>query len=183
MLNVFITTDVEIWCNGWDNLDEKFQEAFQSCIYGVTIKGNYGLPVQLKMLQDYGLLGIFFVEPLFATRFGEQPLTDINGLINDAKQEIQLHLHTEWVDKSLEPIIQNGSIKRQHLSYYSLEEQKILIKKGSTLLNNNGCSNIQAFRAGNFGANLDTLTALEYNNIYIDSSYNYTLSACKIVTA
>ena len=50
MLNVFITVDVEVWCDGWDQLDAKFSDAFQRYIYGRTAHGNYGLPYQLQLL-------------------------------------------------------------------------------------------------------------------------------------
>jgi len=33
-------------------------------------------------------------------RFGSQPLEEIVGLIREGVQEIQLHMHTEWVGES-----------------------------------------------------------------------------------
>ena len=47
MLDVFITVDVEVWCDGWNDLDTKFPNAFKRYIYGPTSGGNYGLPYQL----------------------------------------------------------------------------------------------------------------------------------------
>ena len=70
MMDVFLTVDVEVWCDGWDDIDAKFPDAFQRYIYGPTSRGDYGLPYQLRQLQDHGLTGVFFVEPLFSTRFG-----------------------------------------------------------------------------------------------------------------
>lgn len=99
-MNVFFTVDVEVWCDGWNDLDSRFPEAFQRYIYGPTSKGRYGLPHIVDVLNQHGLNGVFFVEPLFASRFGIQPLQEIVGLLNDAGQEIQLHMHTEWVDES-----------------------------------------------------------------------------------
>ena len=173
MLNVFFTVDVEIWCDGWNDIDRKFPDAFKRYIYGPTHKGDYALPIQLKILQDHGLKGVFFVEPLFSTRFGSDPLQEIVGLINEAEQEIQLHLHTEWVNEALVPLIPDSAKKRQHIKYFSLSEQEILISKGIDLLVQGGSDNISAFRAGSFGANQDTLKALGSNKIGIDSSYNY----------
>lgn len=95
MLDVFFTVDVEVWCDGWHNIDKKFPAAFRKYIYGPTSKGNFGLPYQLEVLNAYGLTGVFFIEPLFSTRFGDQPLAEIVGLVRDSKQEVQLHLHTE----------------------------------------------------------------------------------------
>ena len=111
MLDVFFSVDVEIWCDGWDNLDEKFPDAFRRYVYGPTARGNFGLPYTLQVLREHGLKGVFFVEPLFSTRFGSQPLEEIIGLIREGGQEIQLHLHPEWVNESVEPLLEN--IERQ----------------------------------------------------------------------
>ena len=59
MLNVYFTVDVEIWCDGWKDIDTKFPQAFKSYIYGQTKQGDFGLPYQLKVLNDYGLNGVF----------------------------------------------------------------------------------------------------------------------------
>lgn len=178
-MRVFLTIDVEIWCDGWDNLDSKFNSAFQRYIYGPTSKGDYGLPYQLKVLQDHGLTGVFFVEPLFSLRFGAEPLAEISGLINDYHQPIELHLHTEWVDEA-PPFLPTPSIKkRQNLRDFSLDDQTLLIGKGKELLMQSGVSDIHAFRAGSFGFNIDTMTALKNNKISIDCSYNATKSGLK----
>ena len=172
MLDVFLTVDVEVWCNGWKDLDAKFPGAFRRYIYGPTSKGDYGLPYQLRQLRDHGLTGVFFVEPLFSTRFGPEPLAEILGLIREEDHEIQLHLHTEWVDESNQPLLDNVSCKRQYLRYFSLEEQTILIQAGVQLIESAGAPRVNAFRAGGFGFNRDTLRALNTNHISFDSSYN-----------
>ena len=174
MLNVFISVDVEVWCNGWNDIDQKFPKAFSEYIYGPTRNGDCGLPLKLKILQEHGLRATFFVEPLFATRFGLAPLQEIVGLIKDYDQDVQLHMHTEWVDEATTPILANSATKRQHIKQYSLEEQCVLVEAGLELLKQAGCEDVKAFRAGSFGANMDTLEALRRNNILIDSSYNYT---------
>lgn len=174
MLKVFLTVDVEIWCDGWSNIDEIFPSAFRRYVYGPTPKGDYGLPFTLNLFKEHGLTGVFFVEPLFSTRFGQQPLAEIVGLLRDASQEIQLHLHTEWVDESIEPLLDGIKGKRQYLRYFSLEEQTSLIDAGKRLLMQAGGGDIAAFRAGSFGFNKDTLLALRANNIPFDSSYNAT---------
>ena len=175
MLDVFFSVDVEVWCDGWDRIDEKFPEAFKRYIYGPTAHGDYALPYTLRVLGDHGLTGVFFVEPLFSTRFGSQPLEEIVGLIREGGQEIQLHLHPEWVDESLEPLLENIDCKRQHLRYYSRAEQEILVAAGKRLIAQAGGGECTAFRAGSFGFNRDTLAALAANDIRFDSSYNATI--------
>jgi len=176
MLDVFLTVDVEVWCDGWNDLDTKFPNAFKRYIYGPTSRGNYGLPYQLRELQEHGLTGIFFVEPLFSTRFGLNSLTEILSLIREKDHEIQLHLHTEWVDEAKKPLLDNIAAKKQHLRYFSLEEQTVLIQAGAKLIELAGGKSVNAFRAGNFGFNRETLRALSLNHIAFDSSYNASIS-------
>lgn len=172
MLEVFLTVDVEVWCNGWTDIDNTFPEAFRRYVYGPTRHGNFGLPYQVDVLSSHGLTGVFFVEPLFSTRFGPEPLAEIVGILNGAHQEVQLHLHTEWVDESLRPLLEHVDGKRQHLRYFSLEEQIALIRIATRLLIEAGAAPINAFRAGSFAFNRDTLHALAVNGIRFDSSYN-----------
>jgi len=172
MLDVFFTIDVEVWCDGWDDIDRKFPAAFRHYIYGAG--GRYGLPDQLAILDDHGLKSVCFVEPLFAGRFGMAPLSEIIGLIESRGHEIQLHLHTEWANEARQPLpdIENPQRKRQHLFHYTLAEQTRLIAVGSAWLQAAGADMPTAFRAGSFALNADTLQALEANAIYVDASYN-----------
>jgi hypothetical protein len=172
MLDVFYTVDVEVWCDGWSDLDARFPDAYARHILGQTAKGQYGLPLQIEVLRDHGLKGAFFVEPLFATRFGDAPLRDIVGMLMEAAQDVQLHLHTEWVDEALTPVLPGITAKRQYLRNFCQEEQRILIQEGLRLLGNAGATELTAFRAGNFGFNIDTMGALAANGVRFDSSYN-----------
>ncbi|MCK7579199.1 MAG: hypothetical protein MZV65_28025 [Chromatiales bacterium] len=104
-MKVYLTFDVEIWCNGWGRLDAEFPAAFERYVYGRSRHGEYALPKTLEILDQHGLHGIFFVEPLFAMRFGVEYLKHIIDIIQSAGQEVQLHLHPEWTDESPEPII------------------------------------------------------------------------------
>jgi hypothetical protein len=66
--------------------------------------------------------------------------------------------------------------KRQHLRDFSLEEQARLIAIGMRLLAQAGADSLSAFRAGSFGFNRDTLTALASNGLFLDASYNAAMS-------
>lgn len=169
-MNVFLTFDVEVWCNNWANLDGAFQGSFERYVYGSSPHGDYALPQTMAILNRYGLKGVFFVEPLFATRFGVEYLEIIVKLIRAAGHEIQLHLHPEWTNEAKVPIIQNSSTKRQHLCYYTLEEQTELIACGKKLMEAAGSGPVSAFRAGSFAANRDTFEALRRNGIFLDTS-------------
>lgn len=173
-LNILLTFDIEIWCNGWKSLDADFPAAFERYVYGRSSAGDYALPKILEILNRQGLRGVFFVEPLFAARFGVRYLAEITKLISDAGQELQLHLHPEWTDEIRPRLIPESDRKRQHLSYYTLEEQRALIRHGLHLMSEAGVEGINAFRAGSFACNADTFQALQDNGIRFDSSINAT---------
>ncbi len=174
-LDVYFTVDVEVWCDGWADIDSRFAACFRRYVYGPTPQGDYGLPYTLRVLNDSGLTGTFFVEPLFAARFGPDPLAEIVGLLKDAGQDIQLHLHTEWVDEARTPLLPQSDRKRQYLRMFSLDEQRTLLDCGRRLLVEAGVARIDAFRAGSFGFNDDTITALAHTDIPVDASYNATM--------
>lgn len=182
-MNIHLTFDIEIWCNGWSNLDREFASCYPRYVYGHSRHGDYALPKTLDILNRHDLRGIFFVEPLFSARFGAEYLERLVRLIDDAGQEVQLHLHPEWTDEIAPPIIPDISCKRQHLIYYSLDEQTALIRHGKSLLENALGKPVNAFRAGSFAINSDTFLALARNGIAVDSSINscYAISAPNLV--
>ena len=177
MINVLLTFDVEVWCNGWSDLDRSFPRSFERYVTGHSQKGDYALPETLAILNRHGLAGSFFVEPLFATRFGQEHLEIIVRMIRQAGHEVQLHIHPEWTNEALQPIIENCATKRQHLSFYTLDEQTTLISYGRRMLELAGSGQISAFRAGSYAANRDTFEALRRNKIMLDTSLNRCFAA------
>ena len=171
-MKVHLTFDIEVWCNGWLHLDRDFPAAFDRYVYGRSKHGAYALPETLAILQRHGLRGVFFVEPLFAARFGEEFLGRIVRMIEDAGQDVQLHLHPEWTNEISPPPIADASRKRQHLCHYTRAEQTELIAFGLHMLRRHAHSPVFAFRAGSYAANLDTYHALAANGLCVDSSLN-----------
>lgn len=174
MLDVFFTVDVEVWCDGWRDLDARFPDAFRRYVYGPTPQGEFGLRYQCEVMRDHGLTGVFFVEPLFSGRFGPDPLVEIVGLIAERGQEIQLHLHTEWVDEWPNPPIPGVTGKRQFMRDWDAREQQVLLAEGLRRLKAAGGVQARCFRAGGFGFDARTLEALAAHGVPFDSSYNAT---------
>lgn len=172
MLHVYFTVDVEIWCDGWVDLDRKFSDAFQKYIYGATAQGEFGLRYQARVLRDHGLKGVFFVEPLFSGRFGFGPLSEVLNVLRDGAQEVQLHLHTEWLDEWPEPLFDGPRRKRQYMRDFAPDQQRQLVQEGVRRLRAAGQGSIRCFRAGSFGFNSATLDALSANGIPFDASYD-----------
>ena len=174
-MQIYLTFDVEIWCGAWDNLDDRFPASFDRYVYGRSAKGNYALPKTLEILDRHGLKGVFFVEPLFAARFGVEHLATILDLIKAGGHDIELHLHPEWTDEIRPLPFPGAKVKRQHLWQYTREEQMALITLGRNLLAQAGCETVTAFRAGSFACNRDTYSALHQLGIGMDSSLHAVL--------
>ncbi len=82
-MNVYLTFDVEVWCRSWSSLDAIFPMSFERYVYGRSKAGEYALPEILKLLKTNELRGVFFIEPLFAARFGQAWLNTIVDIIRD----------------------------------------------------------------------------------------------------
>lgn len=176
-LNVLITFDVEVWCNGWKTLDKDFPSSFERYVFGHSPSGNHALPQALETLARHDLKAVFFVEPLFAARFGVEYLATIIDLISSAGQEVQLHLHPEWTDEAVMPLLPDITHKRQFLTAYNAQEQQQLIAHGMRLFKDAGATRPTAFRSGNFSCNADTFEALAANGLKFDSSINPEMAA------
>jgi peptidoglycan/xylan/chitin deacetylase (PgdA/CDA1 family) len=170
MLNVFITIDTEFYPLWPDWASAGLSRDIDRDVYGITAGGQFGVSYQLKILAKHGLKASFFVEGLFACAAGEQPMRRIVDEIQGRAQEVQLHLHPEWLQWMDKPFVAcNG---RQTIDEFSADEQKKLVAAARENLLRAGAKNVVAFRAGDFAANADTLDALAANQISYDTSYN-----------
>ena len=89
-----------------------------------------------EILARNGLKGVFFVEPLFAARFGVDALAVIVDLIRAGGHDIQLHLPRRMGRRAGTASLPfaGASRKRQHLAFYTLDEQIALIRLGLDLM-------------------------------------------------
>lgn len=167
---VFITIDVE--CG-------EFSPNYDGCVWGRldNLPGKvYGLPLILDLLKKSNIKGVFFTEALSSFRHGLSNLKMITDRILAEEHEVQLHIHPSLRFPTRKPDTEI------HLGKYPLDIQIDLIKRGLGVLEKCGVENVKAFRAGGFGMNKDTLTALEECGVFYDSSYNvnYLNSSCNL---
>jgi hypothetical protein len=108
--------------------------------------------------------------------FGVWPRSKIIGPIIAAGQDVQLHCHTEWLRHagSANPL----ASKRTGLCIadFAFDEQCQLLAYARDTLIAAGAPAPRAFRAGNYGANDDTLRALAEIGIAYDASHCPALS-------
>jgi len=171
-MRLILSFDIEVWCNGWTRLDDEFPRAFERYVYGHSRTDGGALPTILEVLRRHDVRAVFFVESLFAARFGVAYLREIVDLIASAGHQIELHLHSEWADEASPRLLPHIAGKRQHLQQLAFDDQLSLLRSGLALLAEAGASGVTGFRAGSFGANADTLRAVAAAGLAVDCSVN-----------
>lgn len=182
MTNVYITVDTEYEPTFFvRNPRVPWQDHFARAIECRTGEGAVGLQFQLELLDSCGLKGVFFVDPMPALVWGSAAISAVVEPILRRGHDVQLHLHTEWLELAGErnPL---GARTGGNLKDFSFDEQCVLIELARRKLMQVGAPAPVAFRAGNYGANDDTLRALAELGIGYDSSHcpGYSGSECAI---
>ena len=143
---------------------------FATAILGRVSDGEWGVAYQANMLQANGLKAVFFVEALCASVFGLDLLKRTVEPILSAGQAVQLHIHAEWLQwMAADPV---DGRRGRCIADFGYNDQCRLIGLGIENLVAAGAPVPVAFRAGNYGANNETLRALASNGIGFDTSYN-----------
>ncbi len=128
-----------------------------------------GVGYQLATLAKHGLKAVFFVDPMPVLVHGDAWLRDVVADILAAGQEVQLHLHPNWIGA-------DGADRKKHATFelidYGEAAQRDLIAQARDLLVAAGAPDPIAFRSGSYAANDDTLAALTALGFVYDSSHN-----------
>lgn len=171
MTAVFITIDTE-YSAGFAKAEgiHLREENFARSIACDTPNGSVGIEYQMDVLDRYGHKAVFFVDPLPALVWGVEAVTDIVEPIIKRGHDVQLHAHTEWLELagSANPL---GKKTGDHIADFSFDEQAEILDFARTTLKAAGAPNPVAFRAGNYGANDDTLRALSAIGMRYDTSH------------
>lgn len=165
MTAVFLTVDTEFaWRHHQAGLgsDEIYRRSVEPA--------GVGLSYQLARLSEHGLKACFFVDPMPAMTYGLEPIRRMVDTVLSAGQEVQLHLHPNWI------ATRRGDGGRARVRFelcdYTPAEQRDLIAGAAELLVAAGAPDPVAFRAGSYAANDATLTALAELGFLYDSSHN-----------
>ncbi len=153
---------------------------FASSINGECEGGGFGIGWQMDQMEARGLKGVFFVDPLPSLVYGEAWLADVVEPIISRGHEVQLHIHTEWLAWANESPV--GGRLGQNLADFGIDDQRVLLGLAIDLLTRAGAPKPTAFRAGNYGADDNSLRALAELGLVWDSSVNtpYLGGACQI---
>lgn len=179
--NVYLTVDTELSSmhfrrHGASALEDNFAMS----ILGRTEAGDVGIIYQMERLDAFGLKGVFFVDPMVALVAGQDMVNRIVHPILDAGHDVQLHAHSEWIELA-PPTLTDGRIGR-NMGDFSEDDQVRILEYGIERLLAAGAPRPVGFRAGNYGADDNTLRALARVGIRYDTSYSpdYEGGVCRI---
>ncbi len=182
MLPVMITVDTE-YASGYvaSGEDVSCAENFARCLSCETPSGPVGVGYQMQVLDRHGLKATFFVDPMPALLWGTDAVRKIVEPLVERGHDVQLHLHTEWLALADTNPITAGRTGH-NLCDFSFDEQHALIGWAAEQLVEAGARYPVAFRAGNYGANDDTLRALARLGLQFDTSFAPALTGgdCRI---
>lgn len=184
MTRVFITIDTEYSSGLYTGPGAADRaENHARSIACITPEGPAGITHKLALLKAHGQKAVFFVDPMAALVWGVAAIEDIVAPILAAGQDVQLHCHTEWlgIAGSANPLASKATGK--NLADFTFEDQCAILDYARTTLIAAGAPAPVAFRAGNYGADDNTLRALATLGIAYDSSHCPALvgvGACRI---
>ncbi len=144
---------------------------FEASVLGCCAEGAFGIGWQIEQLDRFGLKAVFFVDPMPVLVYGDDCwLRETVEMILARGHEVQLHIHTEWLEWSQIALV--GDRRGRNLADFCVADQINLLTTARDILTKAGAPYPTAFRAGNFGANNDSIAALAALGIGWDSSFN-----------
>lgn len=182
MTCVYVTIDTEYSSGLVTGLSESDRrDNFARSISCDTAEGPSGVSHKLELFREYGIKAVFFVDPMPALVWGVAAIEDVVGPIVDAGQDVQLHCHTEWLALAGDRNPLSSRRTGENLFEFEAEDQLAILDYARETLIAAGAPAPVAFRAGNYGADDNTLRALARMGLRYDSSHCPALpDACRI---
>lgn len=164
MTKFIVTVDTETFRIGREAVP------FETHLYGKLTAGTYGIDRIMDVCDRHGVSATFFVDVYMHHEYGNQKVAELCRHIAGRGHDVQLHAHTSWLPGS-----HSGLICR-----HPLEKQIQIIEEGKQFMQECTGEAPVAFRAGAYGANLDTIRALKENGFLLDSSYFPFYPTCEL---
>jgi peptidoglycan/xylan/chitin deacetylase (PgdA/CDA1 family) len=138
-------------------------------VYGEVDGEYYGITKIMDICEKYDCKGTFFVSTFESKVLGEDGMREVCQEIYRRGHDVQLHTHPKWITK------------KGYMWDHTLKEQEELLNYGKNMILKWIGEYPIAHRAGSFGSDQNTLSALKSAGIPIDSS-NVKSPYCKLDT-
>jgi len=139
-------------------------------IFGEIGGVEYGIPKFIEIFDRYNVKATFFIDVYANKMQYRQRFMDLFMKTKSIGHDLQLHTHPDGM----------FDVNRGYMAKYTLEEQIEIIRRGVDIFKELFSVTPIAHRAGDWGANFDTLEALKMNSLVIDSSFFHAWPCCKL---
>lgn len=163
---VLITIDTEVRNEG-----RHLEDAFDRYVLGKVNNGDtYGCFWISDEIKKHGLVGDYYIDVYASAEFKNMPYAELCRRLLDEGHSLQLHTHPDRMyDRN-----------RLNMHEYSLVEQTEIISTGISLMKQWTGKRPVGHRAGRYGADENTLIALQKNKLLYDSSFFFRRENCKL---
>lgn len=140
-------------------------------IWGLTDHGNeYGINHIMDICDQFNAKVLFFVDIAEAWDYGKDKISEVIKHIRKRGHDVGVHIHPDHM----------ANKSKKFLWEYNKVEQYEIIKKCTVLFKEVTGESPVAFRAGKYGANMDTLDILNELGYRYDFSQFYSQKWCKL---
>jgi hypothetical protein len=177
-MNVYFTVDTESSMGGaWQHPERRPLAAARHVFCSIAGE-DYGIPLQVRMMKEFGLRGTFFVETLATRCLGESDTRAIFDYLLREDQDVQLHIHPNFYFYSE---FQNAQARGLHykvpkpsdlIGHFDDAVQTQLLTEATEYFQKFAGYRPTAFRAGCYAGSRSMLRNLHKLGIEVDSSFN-----------
>ena len=172
---VCLTVDTEFSIGGAFARPTKLRPIGEPHAYCPAQGEDHGLPFILRTLARFGFPATFFVETLSTAYFGDDPLRRVVADILSAGQDVQLHLHPNWLHFRYPDWIErlsNGPPSGL-CSGRSLPEMEALIETGLEPFERLNWPRPSALRVAGLSADRTVFVAMSRTGLRLGSNIGY----------
>ena len=177
-MNVYFTVDTESSLGGALGRADRLPLAAARLTFCRIGNEDYGIPLLVRILNEYGFRGTYFVETLSTQCLGDSDSKAVFDFLLHAEQDVQLHSHpafhayAEWQRAVSEGRDYRIPKPSDLIGRFDSAVQMELLSKAAYYFQRFAGYAPTAFRAGCYAASLTTLRCLRQLGITVDSSFN-----------
>ncbi|MET0137016.1 MAG: hypothetical protein ABW192_01385, partial [Sphingobium sp.] len=144
MTRALITIDTELSASR-QQAGLSAADNLRASLTGTTSAGDYGIGWQMDRMDECGITGVFFVDPMPALVHGRDLVAQMVEPILSRGHEVQVHIHTEWLEWARETPVEGRT--GRNIGDFSVDDQVALIGWAHDALVAAGAPAPNAFRA------------------------------------
>lgn len=177
-MNVYFTVDTESSMGGAWRYPERRPLGAARHVFCRIAGEDWGIPLQVRIMKEFGLRGTFFVETLATRCIGESDTRSIFDYLLHEGQDVQLHIHptyyfySELLSARARGFSYQVPNSNDLIGHFPESLQMNLLTEAAQYFEKFAGYRPRVFRAGCFAGSRSMLRCLHTLGIQIDSSFN-----------